>query len=127
MSIIDVLDQDVFWIGQDGLRHELTTMDQEHRLNLLEYLRRNCDRLAHQRDRLLREREGLNEADTRRLYPSALVWIETSPFVRALKVAIAMHDALDGEVVDAQQGEPTQLELAVRLLERRQRRNATNE
>lgn len=119
MSIIDVLDQDVFWIGQDGLRYELTTMHQEHRLNLLEYLRRNCDRLANQRDRLLRERIGLTSDDSRQLYPSNDRWIENAPFVRALKVAIALHDALDGEVVSDIPNEPSQLELARQLLARR--------
>lgn len=118
MSIIDVLDQDQFWIGQDGLRYELLDMHQEHRLNLLEWLRRHCDRLAHQRDRLLRERIGLTSSDVHKLYPSNKQWIENAPFTRALKVAIAMHDALDGEVVSDVPGEPTQLELARQLLTR---------
>jgi hypothetical protein len=122
MSIIDVLDQDVFWIGQDGLRHELVTMHQEHRLNLLERLRRDCESLARQRDRLLHEREGLRPVDVRRSYPSAADWIENSPLVRALKVAIALHDVIDGEIVDVRPGEPGQLELAARLLKRRENR-----
>jgi hypothetical protein len=99
VSIIDVLDQQVFWIGKDGLRHDLVTMDQEYRLNLLEYLRRNCESLARRRDRLLYEREELTSADAHVLYPSARDWVENSPFVRALKVTIALEDALDGEVV----------------------------
>lgn len=121
MSIIDVLDQDVFWIGQDGLRHDLVDMHQEHRLNLEAYLTRNCERLARQRDRLLLEREGVTSSEANRLYPSPRAWIEATPFYRALKVAIAMHDVLDGEVVDVRLDEPGQLELARRLLVRRQK------
>lgn len=121
MSIIDVLDQDVFWIGQDGLRHELVEMDQEYRLNLEAYLIRNATRLARQRDRLLYERELLTSEDVNKLYPSPEAWIRGTPFYRALKVAIAMHDCLDGEVVNVQEGEPSQLELARRLLERREK------
>jgi hypothetical protein len=93
VSIIDALDQERYWVGRDGRRHELATMHQEHRRNLLEWLRRRAAPLARERDRHVNER-GLTPDDDPLLFAPPNEWIERSPFVRALKAEIALEDAL---------------------------------
>jgi hypothetical protein len=102
VSIVDVLYQDEFWIGQDGRRYEVATMHQEHRLNLLAYLERNAERLAEHRDWQIRHRGTFTKTNRRRglpVFPSPLRWIMGTPFVQELMRAIVREDALDAEVV----------------------------
>jgi hypothetical protein len=102
VSIVDVLYQDKFWIGQDGRRYEVTDMHQEHRLNLLAYLERNAERLAEHRDWLIRNRGALHDGRPQAglpVFPSPDRWIMGTPFVQELMRAIVREDALDAEVV----------------------------
>jgi hypothetical protein len=121
VSIIDALDQERFWVGTDGRRHELSTMHQEHRLNLLEWLRRRAEPLARERDRHVHER-GLTPDDDPLLFASPDEWIEQSPFTRALKAAIAIEDALnevEGDDADALDALRIAVMLRRRALDRR--------
>lgn len=117
MSIIDVLYQDQFWVGQDGYVHPLAEMHQEYRLNVLAYLERHAERLAHQRDRYIRS-AGVWRNGRPRVFPSPADWIVSTPFVIALRAHIAVAEAIDGEVVSVTLDDDVRQVAARLLLER---------
>jgi hypothetical protein len=83
VSVLDLLDQDVFWIS-DGYRFDLVDMHNQHRLNLLEKLRREAYRLKIRADNEARRRGEPVDEDL-----SPLDWLETRPFVLMLKLSLA--------------------------------------
>ncbi len=114
MNVIETLEQEEWWFGRDGQPHRVAEMNQEYRLTLLAFLRRRADDLR--RQRLWYELYGIDTAPSTRARwvrelatRTALDWLNDRPLVRALERAVARHDALDGEVVaadDAPRGVP---------------------
>lgn len=103
MALIDVLDQDVFWLS-DGRRVELIDMHPKHRQNLIDMLERNCDRYYQRAQEVLVERDEptINE-------PCSLSWIKSTPLYRALRVL---------NHVQIEQLQPDDVNLAVQLIRR---------
>ena len=99
------LEQETYWRGQDGRPYRVETMDQEHRVALLAYLRRSAARLReHALWVELDLIPGLDVDNLGDLAPqlgstSALAWLNDRPLIGALERAVARHEALDGEVV----------------------------
>lgn len=121
-NIIQVLEQETMWYGQDGYPYYLDEMDQDHRWNVLLMLKRRAKQLAKQR-LWLDERQSLGSrtrtpADNQRLLEAEraieadpLVWLRSRPFMIALEKAIRDHGTIDGEVIDVHEIEPTRREL----------------
>lgn len=110
-DIFETLQQTVMWYGQDDFPYRVDEMEQSHRYNVQNFLRRRAE---HLRSRMLWRESRYMTEDTppevmaawlrdneRMLMGSAEDWLNATPFMKALDKAIRDHGTIDGEVVDS--------------------------
>lgn len=90
-NIIDTLDQDEYWYGQDSYPHRVESMETSHIRNVIAFLIRRADMLQRQKE--WREILDLSdapddvmhqwEAENRRALPEpAMVWLQRQPLIQ---------------------------------------------
>lgn len=105
-SIVETLEQEEMWYGQDGFPYRVAEMELSHVTNVLAFLRRRADDLLARRrwyESVMERRYG--KCDDGCWHPtgiedSAAAWLERRPLVKALKYELVLRDTVDGEVVD---------------------------
>lgn len=114
-KIIETLRQDEWWYGQDSFPYRISTMDVDHIVNVLDWLRRraNALRLQHYWDEFL-ELNDVDDGDVGPLTEKAFVrwlganpalennavdWLRQMPLVEALWHELRRRDGVDGDVV----------------------------
>lgn len=115
-KIIETLRQEEMWYGQDSFPYRIATMDINHIVNVLDWLRRraNALRLQHYWDEFLE----LNDLDDSEVGPrteeafvrwlganpaletNAVDWLRRMPLVEALWRELRQRDGIDGDLVD---------------------------
>lgn len=113
MSIIDVLEQDTRWLGQDGFPYLISEMEQSHRINVLRFLERRAEQLYRQkafRDakdeaRYLRDAPdevwSAWEAQQDRALPQdPMEWLKSTPCVKALVTAVLREGAIPQDMLE---------------------------
>lgn len=108
-SLLETLQQDVMWYGQDGYPYRIDAMEQAHRVNVLAFLRRRATNL-HTRWVWREERVMLDAPDQvfnawyaercRMIEDHSLEWLNRRPLVRALERAVRLHDSIDAEQLE---------------------------
>lgn len=101
-SIIDTLEQTEMWYGQDGLPYKLTEMEQSHRVNVVNFLRRRAGQLQYHSWRLelhyMRNApDDVADAWGRELPNSSEEWLENRPLMQELTRLIKLHDSIQPE------------------------------
>jgi hypothetical protein len=103
MNILEVLEQEEMWYGQDGRPYRIEDMSQAHRLNVLAFLRRRAQELyAHKHwseaEEIGRTSDGwfvgalpITENPTN--------WLNRQPLMASLEAAVRNHNTIDGEVI----------------------------
>lgn len=107
-SILETLEQEEMWYGQDGFPYRVAEMELSHVVNVLAFLRRRAIQLAAQRDwHDLRDAaftyENGRPIDVHienSVGDDPAAWLERRPLVKALKYELLLRDTVDGEVVD---------------------------
>lgn len=107
-SLLDTLDQEEWWYGQDGYPYRLAEMEQSHRINVQAFLRRRAkniyDRHQWHEFRIMESApddvfaEWMHESE-RMVDSDPVEWLNSTPFMQALDRAIRDHDTVEGEVV----------------------------
>lgn len=113
MSIIDVLEQDRRWLGQDGFPYLIEEMEQSHRINVLRFLERRAEQLYRQkawRDakedaRYLRDAPdevwtAWENQQGRELPQDPMEWLKSTPCVRALVSAVLREGAVPADMLE---------------------------
>jgi hypothetical protein len=99
MSIIDVLEQDTRWLGQDGFPYLISEMEQSHRINVLRFLERRAEQLYRQKawrdERILAGApdDVWGEYDRQRA-------LTNTPCVRALVAAVLKEGAIPPDLLE---------------------------
>lgn len=109
-DIYETLQQTEMWYGQDDYPYRIDEMEQSHRYNVQNFLRRRAKHL-YERSlwREFRSMQGAPEdvfdawmsENERTLTDKPDQWLERTPFMQALDKAIRDHGTIDGEVVDS--------------------------
>jgi hypothetical protein len=102
MSIIDVLEQDQQWLGQDGFPYLISEMEQSHRINVLRFLERRAEQLYRRDERILAGApdDVWGEYDRQRALPQdPMQWLISTPCVRALVAAVLRDGALPPDML----------------------------
>lgn len=111
-DIFKTLEQETMWYGQDGYPYRIEDMEQSHRINVVNFLRR---RAVHMYERKLwrefRQMEGAPEdvfdqwmtQNERSLPQGPEDWLNSTPLIRALERAIKVYDSIepDKEALEA--------------------------
>jgi hypothetical protein len=110
MGLIDSLEQDEFWFGQDARPYRIKDMEQRHRLNVLAMLRRRAESLYDHKQWLdfgdLRNApDEVMDAYYAELPQDPLKWINSRPLVIAMEKAVRDYGTVDGEVIAEDQRE----------------------
>jgi hypothetical protein len=107
MSIIDVLEQDTRWLGQDGFPYLISEMEQSHRINVLRFLERRAEQLYRQKawrdERILAGApdEVWGEYERQRLLPQdPMRWLASTPCVRALMAAALKDGSIPPDLLE---------------------------
>lgn len=107
MSIIDVLEQDKQWLGQDGFPYLISEMEQSHRINVLRFLERRVLQLYRQKawrdERVMAgPPDGAwNEPEPQRALPQdPMQWLVNTPCVRALVAAVLKEGAIPPDLLE---------------------------
>ena len=107
MSIIDVLEQDRQWLGQDGFPYLISEMEQSHRINVLRFLERRVEQLYAQKawrdERILAGApdDVWGEYDRQRALPQdPMQWLTNTPCVRALVAAVLKEGAIPADLLE---------------------------
>src|SRR4051812_16844680 len=105
-SIVETLEQEEMWYGQDGLPYRVAEMETSHVVNVLAFLRRRRgDLLRHEvwyelSHAPLVEQRGILERWRTELSDDPAAWLERRPLVKALKYELLLRGTVDAEVVD---------------------------
>lgn len=107
-DIIKTLGQTVWWYGQDGFPYRIDQMEQSHRINVVNFLRRRAANLYERYQwrvfRVMQNapeevfNEWMRECE-RTIASDPVEWLNSTPLMKALEKAICDHDTIDGEVV----------------------------
>jgi hypothetical protein len=107
MSIIDVLEQDTRWLGQDGFPYLISEMEQSHRINVLRFLERRAEQLYRQKawrdERILAGApdEVWSEYERQRALPQdPMRWLASTPCVRALMAAALKDGSIPPDLLE---------------------------
>jgi hypothetical protein len=113
MSIIDVLEQDAQWLGQDGFPYLISEMEQSHRINVLRFLERRAEQLYRQKawrdakdeSRYLRDAPdevwaAWESQQGRELPQDPIQWLASTPCVRALMAAVLKEGAIPPDLLE---------------------------
>lgn len=122
-NLLDTLEQEEWWYGQDGFPYRVAEMESSHRVNVLNFLRRRADNLWARA--LWRERRELEDApeDVMRSWErdaasqvaaDPLEWLNSKPLVKSLRYWILLQDSYD---VDFEVADERALPRATRELE----------
>lgn len=107
--LLETLEQEEMWYGEDGFPYRIEDMEQSHRINVVNFLRRRAENiyLRHQwvEARMMANApddvQDAYDAEMRRtLNDKPEEWLMRRPLIQALQRAIARHNTIDGEVVD---------------------------
>ncbi len=109
-DIFETLEQKEMWYGQDDFPYRIDEMEQSHRINVQNFLRRRAAQLY--RRRLWAEFKIMERApedvfdawmaeNEHSLESNPGEWLDNTPFMQALDKAIRDHGTIDGEVVDS--------------------------
>jgi hypothetical protein len=112
MSIIDVLEQDTRWLGQDGFPYLISEMEQSHRINVLRFLERRAGQLYRQKawrdakdeSRYLRDAPddvwmAWENSQERALPQDPIQWLTSTPCVKALVAAVLKEGAIPPDML----------------------------
>lgn len=106
--LLETLEQEEMWYGEDGFPYHIEDMEQSHRINVVNFLKRRAQNiyLRHQYaemcmiSRAPDDVQMAYEAKMRRLLDDDPVeWLMRRPLMQALQRAISRHNTVDGEVV----------------------------
>jgi hypothetical protein len=107
MSIIDVLEQDQRWLGQDGFPYLISEMEQSHRINVLRFLERRAEQLYRQKawrdERILAGApdDVWGEYERGRSLPQdPMRWLASTPCVRALMAATLKEGSIPPDLLE---------------------------
>lgn len=104
--IIETLEQEEMWYGQDGRPYLIAEMETSHVSNVLAFLRRRADDLVRHEAWYEVNRASLNEqrAILERwrtvIQDDPASWLKRRPLVRALEHELRRRGTVDGEVVE---------------------------
>lgn len=109
-SIIETLNQDGWWHGQDGRPYRLLDLDTEHARAILAMLERRAPDLVrhawwrewmslYRADATLEERNAFRERTSREVADDPRAWLDRRPLVVALRHLLRLRDSVDGEVI----------------------------
>jgi len=103
--IIETLEQEEMWYGQDGRPYRVTEMETSHVVNVLAFLRRRADDLARHaawyevsHAPLSRQLEIIDRWRGE-LGDDPVAWLERRPLVKALRYELVLRDTVEGEVI----------------------------
>lgn len=113
--IVNTLRQEEMWYGQDSLPYRIVNMDNQHIVNVLDFLRRRASqlKLQHYWDEFLELNDIPDDEvgpDSERAFIQWLGknpaieanparWLESMPLVRALSKELRRRGVVDGDVV----------------------------
>jgi len=97
-SIVETLEQEKMWYGQDGRPYLIEEMELSHVVNTLAFLRRRAPDL--QRHRAWWDALNQHATQWQGLEDDPAVWLERRPLIKALKYELLLRGTVDGEVVD---------------------------
>jgi hypothetical protein len=97
-SIVETLEQEEMWYGQDGFPYRVTDMETSHVVNVLAFLRRRAPQL--QRHRAWWDALNQRATEWQSLEDNPAAWLERRPLVKALKYELLLRGTVDAEVVD---------------------------
>lgn len=121
-NLIETLQQDEWWYGQDSFPYRIREMPTSHISNVLEFLRRRANqlRLQHYWTEFLE----YNDLEDERIGPSTQgafhewlrhqnaieandgsAWLEKTPLVRVLRRTLNRRSTVNGDVVDVRYDE----------------------
>lgn len=111
--IIETLEQEEMWYGQDGLPYRIKEMELSHVVNVLAFLRRRADDLVRHEawyqvnHAPLDEQRAILERWRHVIQDDTAAWLERRPLIKALKYELLLRDTVDGEVVEPRTELPT--------------------
>lgn len=104
--IIETLEQEELWYGQDGRPYRVVEMETSHVVNVLAFLRRRADDLVrheawYEVNRApLDEQRAILERWRGVIQDDPAAWLERRPLIKALKYELLLRTSDDGEVLE---------------------------
>lgn len=108
MGLVEILEQEEMWYGQDGFPYRIEDMEQSHRINVVNFLKRRAQNiyLRHQWAEFMQMYHAPQDvfdswmsANMYTINDDPEEWLMRRPLIQALQRAIAKHNTIDGEVV----------------------------
>lgn len=103
--IIETLEQEEMWYGQDGKPYRVAEMETSHVVNVLAFLRRRADSLVRHEAWYEVNRAPLDDQLhillrwRRVIEDDPAAWLERRPLIAALERELRNRGAVDGEIV----------------------------